>query len=64
MRKTIFIDAGKRTLFSMMDDEGNHFSYKNRIYLKETKRLKYQALLKYYRDKIGITFYINSFVQI
>ena len=53
--KHIFIDPGKRTLFSMMDDDGNYFSYTNRQYLKETKRLKYQALLKNYKDKIGIT---------
>ena len=53
--KHIFIDPGKRSLFSMMDDDGNYFSYTNRMYLKETKRLKYQALLKNYKDKIGIT---------
>jgi hypothetical protein len=53
--KHIFIDPGKRTLFSMMDDDGNYFSYTNRMYLKETKRLKYQLLLKHYKDKIGIT---------
>jgi len=53
--KHIFIDPGKRSLFSMMDDDGNYFSYTNRMYLKETKRLKYQSLLKHYRDKIGIT---------
>jgi hypothetical protein len=52
--KHIFIDPGKRTLFSMMDDDGNYFSYTNRQYLKETKRFKYQALLKNYKDKIGI----------
>jgi len=53
--KHIFIDPGKRSLFSMMDDDGNFFSYTNRMYLKETKRLKYQSLLKNYKDKIGIT---------
>jgi hypothetical protein len=53
--KHIFIDPGKRTLFSMMDDEGKYFSYTNRQYLKETKRLKYQSLLKNHKDKIGIT---------
>jgi len=53
--KHIFIDPGKRALFSMMDDEGNFFSYTNRQYLKETKRIKYHALLKNYRDKLGIT---------
>ena len=39
----------------MMDDDGKFFSYTNRQYLKETKRLKYQSLLKHYKDKIGIT---------
>ena len=39
----------------MMDDDGNFFSYTNSQYLNETKRLKYQTLLKNYRDKIGIT---------
>jgi hypothetical protein len=53
--KHIFIDPGKRSLFSMMDNDGNHFSYTNRMYLKETKRLKYQSLLKNYKDRIGIT---------
>ena len=53
--KHIFIDPGKRSLFSMMDDDGNYFSYTNRQYLKETKRLKYHALLKNHKEKIGIT---------
>ena len=52
--KHIFIDPGKRSLFSMMDDDGNFFSYTNKMYLKETKRLKYQTLLGNYRKKIGI----------
>jgi hypothetical protein len=53
--KHIFIDPGKRSLFTMMDDDGNYFSYTNKTYLKETKRLKYQSLLKNYKDRIGIT---------
>ena len=53
--KHIFIDPGKKNLFSMMDDNGIYFSYTNKQYIKETKRLKYQALLKNYKDKIGIT---------
>ena len=53
--KHIFIDPGKRSLFSMMDDDGNFFSYTNRQYLRETKRLKYHALLKNYKEKIGIS---------
>ena len=53
--KHIFIDPGKRSLFSMIDDDGNYFSYTNKMYLKETKRLKYQSLLKNYKNKINIT---------
>ena len=53
--KHIFIDPGKRDLLTMMDDNGKFFSYTNKQYLKSTKRLKYQALLKNYKDKIGIT---------
>jgi transposase len=39
----IIIDPGKRSLLTMMDDSGKFFSYTNRQYLKETKRLKYHA---------------------
>lgn len=53
--KYIFIDPGKRSLLSMMDDNGNFFSYTNKMYLKETKRLKYQALLKNHKNNVGIT---------
>jgi hypothetical protein len=53
--KHIFIDPGKRSLLTMMDDDGKFFSYTNREYLKSTKRLKYHALLKNYKNEIGIT---------
>ena len=53
--KHIFVDPGKRSLFSMMDDDGKFYSYTNRMYLRETKRLKYQALLKNHKDRVGIT---------
>ena len=53
--KHIFIDPGKRSLFTMMDDKGKFCSYTNGMRIKETKRLKYQRLLKNYRDKIHIT---------
>jgi hypothetical protein len=53
--KHIFIDPGKKNLLSMMDDDGKFFSYTNKMYLKETKRLKYQALLKNHKTNIGIT---------
>jgi len=51
----IFIDPGKRSLMTMIDDNGKFYSYTNKQYLTETKRLKYNALLKNERDKIGIT---------
>jgi hypothetical protein len=35
----IFIDPAKRTLFTMMDDNGNFFSYTNKQRVSETKRL-------------------------
>jgi len=53
--KHIFIDPGKRSLFTMMDDEGNFMSYTNKERVSSTKRLKYQRLLKNYKDKLGIT---------
>jgi hypothetical protein len=45
--KHIFIDPGKRSLFTMMDDKGKFCSYTNGMRIKETKRLKYQRLLRY-----------------
>ena len=53
--KHIFVDPGKKSLLTMMDDNGTFFSYTNRMYLKETKRLKYQALLKNHKNNAGIT---------
>ena len=53
--KHIFIDPGKRSLFTMMDNKGKFCSYTNGMRIKETKRLKYQSLLKNYKDKIHIT---------
>lgn len=53
--KHIFIDPGKRTLFTMMDDEGKFFSYTNKQRVSETKRLQYQNKLKKYKDHLDIT---------
>jgi hypothetical protein len=53
--KHIFIDPGKRTLFTMMDDNGKFFSYTNKQRVSETKRLVYQNKLKKYKDHLGIT---------
>jgi len=51
----IFIDPGKKSLLTMMDDNGNFLSYTNKQRITETKRLKYQSLLQNYKDKLEIT---------
>lgn len=53
--KHIYIDPGKRSLLTMMDDKGQFLFYTNKQRIKETKRLKYQSLLKNYKDKMKIT---------
>lgn len=50
----IYIDPGKRDLLSIIDDNGNRLTYSNKQRIKETKRLKYQQLIKNYKDKLGI----------
>jgi len=53
--KHLFIDPGKRSLLTMMDDDGNYFSYTNKQRITETKQIKYSSLLKNYKDKQHIT---------
>ena len=53
--KHIFIDPGKRDLLSIIDDNGNRMTYSNKRRVKETKRLKYQRLIKNLKDKLEIT---------
>lgn len=50
----IYIDPGKRDLLSIIDDNGNRLTYSNKQRIKEIKRLKYQQLIKNYKDTIGI----------
>jgi hypothetical protein len=50
----IFIDPGKRSLLSMMDDNGKFTSYTHGQRLHATKHYKYQRLLTNYRTKLGI----------
>ena len=42
----IFIDPGKRSLLTMMNDEGKYLSYTNRRWLNETSRLKYRKRIE------------------
>lgn len=51
----IFIDPGKRSLFTMMNDYGKFYSYTNKQRINETKRLKYQKILKKYKNELNIT---------
>lgn len=53
--KHIFIDPGKRSLLTMMDDNGIFLSYTNKERIKSTKRLLYHSKIKTYKDKKGIT---------
>ena len=53
--KHIFIDPGKRSLFTMMDDEGNFMSYTNGDRITSTKRLRYQRLIQNYKDSLDIS---------
>lgn len=48
-------DPGKRCLFYMKNKDGIRFRYSNRNHMKRTRRLKYQRLIKNYKDNNGIT---------
>lgn len=56
----VYIDPGKRSIFYMMDDNGVKLNYTNKRVIHDTKRLKYQRLIKNYKDKLGITKIENS----
>ena len=53
--KHIFIDPGKRSLFTMMDDNNKFISYTNKEHMEKTKRLKYSKKLNIYKTTLGIT---------
>ena len=52
--KKIYVDPGKRSLYTMIDDDGNIFSYRNKQRIRETKSAKYGRLLTNYRKREGI----------
>ena len=49
------IDPGKRCLAYMKNKDGITYKYTNRMHMNKTKRLKYQRLIKNYKDKKEIT---------
>ena len=56
----VTIDPGKRCLFYMKNKEGITFKYNNKTHMNRTKRIKYQRLIKNYKDKKGITLIEND----
>lgn len=51
----VYNDPGKRVILNMMDDNGVKLSYTNKQRIHETKRFKYQRLLKNHKDKNKIS---------
>ena len=52
--KLVYVDPGKRSIYYMVDDNGNYFNYTNKMRINETKRLKYQTLRKNFKIKHGM----------
>ena len=48
-------DPGKRVLFYMKNKDGKKIRYTNKTHMNKTKRLKYQRLIKNYKDNNGIS---------
>ena len=48
-------DPGKKKLLYMKNKYGKRFRYSNKEHIKNIKRLKYQRLIKNYKDKCKIT---------
>ena len=48
-------DPGKRFIMYMKNKDGIRFRYSNRMHINRTKRLKYQRLIKNYKDKNEIS---------
>ena len=53
-------DPGRRCISYMKNKDGITYRYTNRMHMNKTKRLKYQKLIKNYKDKKEITKIINS----
>jgi hypothetical protein len=51
----VAIDPGKRFIAYMKNKDGIRFRYSNRMHINRTKRLKYQRLIKNYKDKNEIS---------
>ena len=49
------VDPGMRNILYMKNKDGTTYKYTNRMHMNKTKRLKYQRLIKNYKDKKEIT---------
>ena len=56
-------DPGKRCLLYMKNKDGITYKYTNKMHMNKTKRLKYQRLIKNYKDKKEITTIENKLVE-
>ena len=61
--KKIFIDPGKRSLFTMMDENHKFLSYTNKCHIKATKRLKYQKVLMKHKKNVDILKLEKEFIN-
>jgi hypothetical protein len=52
--KHIFIDPGKRTLLTMLDDNGIYYQYHNSQYIRETKRFIYSKKINNVKKELNI----------
>ena len=57
-------DPGKRFIMYMKNKDGIRFRYSNRMHINRTKRLKYQRLIKNYKDKNEISKTENELIKI
>ena len=53
--KHIFIDPGKRSLLTMVDDNNNFLKYTNAENMSNTKRLIYQKRIEKYKESKGVS---------
>jgi len=53
--KKVFVDPGKKSIYTMMDENKNVLSYTTAQHTHNTKRFKYQKILERYKNEKGIT---------
>ena len=61
--KHIFIDPGKRSLLTMMDDNNDYLNYTNKEHMEHTKRLIYRNKLDKHKTTLGIQTIENKLVD-